>query len=144
MSFCWLRVRVKIAVFLNFHLWFHSLCRLEGFLSLSRCPQSVAILSGRCFKNCWLLRPGHVRKFPLFIVFRKVLVVGLKQHPRRYLISSIFVLSVVIISIARCLTGLDMGMFHRPYVLFLFPFKISVLPIRIIIYFLSKLSTQSS
>ena len=147
----WLRIAhesllnlVKIAIFLNFHFWFHTLCRLEVFLSWSRCPRAVSMLGGRCFNTCWLLRTGHVRKFPLFIAFSKVLGVGLKQNPWRYWISSVFVFSLLMISIVRCLTGLDMGMSQRPYVLFLCPFKISVLFLIILISFWSKISTHSS
>ena len=102
------------------------------------------MLGCRCFNNFLLLRPYHVRKFALFIAFRKVLGVGLKQHPWRYWISSVFVLSFLMISIARCLTGLDMSMYRRPSVLFLCPFKISVLPLIILIQFLSKILTRSS
>ena len=48
------------------------------------------------------------------------------------------------IAIARYLNDLDMGMYHRPYFLFLFAFKISVLPLRMLISLLSKIATQSS
>ena len=125
--------QVKISVLLNFHFWFYMIYRLEVFLSWSIFPRAVAMLGGRCFKKCWLLRPGHVRKFPYFISVRKDIGVSLKQHPWRYWISSVFVLSLVMIAIARCLTGIDMGMSYSPYVLFLCPFKISVLPLRIFI-----------
>ena len=102
------------------------------------------MLGGIFFKNCWLLRPGYVRKFPLFIAFRKVLGVGLKQHSWRYWISSVFVFPLVMIAIARCLSGFEMHMPYRPSVLFLCPFKISVLPLIIFIPFLSNMATQSS
>ena len=50
----------------------------------------------------------------------------------------------MIIFIARCLTGLEMGIWHRPYVLFLCPFRIILLPLRIFISFLYDMATQSS
>ena len=43
----------------------------------------------------------------------------------------------------RCITGLEMGMYHKPSVLFLCPFKISVLPLIILISFLSYMAIQS-
>ena len=97
-----------------------------------------------CSNNGLLFRPGHVRKLPSFIAFRKFIVVGLKQNPWKYWISSFFVLSFVMITIAWCLTVLEMGISHRPSVLFLCPFKISVLTLRILISFLSNMATQSS
>ena len=114
------------------------------FLSWSIYSRDVEMLGVIWFNNCWLLRPIHVRKFSLFIAFRKVIGVGLKQHPWRYWISSVFVLSLVMIAISWLLTGIEMGMSHRPSVLFLCPFKISVLPLIILISFLSKMLTQSS
>ena len=50
----------------------------------------------------------------------------------------------MIIARSRCLTGIDMGMSHRPSVLFLCPFKIRVLPLRILTSFLSNMDIQSS
>ena len=100
-------------------------------------------MAGRYLNNCWLLRTGHARKLPLLITFRKALGVGLKQHLWIYWISSVFVLSLVVISRAQFLTGLDMGMSHRPSVLFICPFKISILPLRILISFLSNMAIQS-
>ena len=82
-------------------------------------------------------------KVSIFIAFRKVLGVGLKQHPWRYWISYVFVLSLVIIAWARCLNGLDMGVSHNPYVLFLCPFNISFLYLIILILFLYKMEMQS-
>ena len=136
-------LRVKIAVFINFRFWFYILCILEVLIFWSRCPNAVTMLGGRCFNSCWLLRPGRARKFLFLKSFRKVLDVGLKQHPWRYWNSSIFILSLVMISISQCLTSLEMGMSHRPYVLFLCPIKISVLPLKLFITFLSKIATQS-
>ena len=101
------------------------------------------MLGGRGFNNCWLLRPWNLRKFKFLITFRKVLGVVLKQHLWRYWIGSVFVLSLVMIARARCLTGLEMGMSHNPYVLFLCLFKISVLPLRILISLLSNMELQS-
>ena len=133
-----------MAAFLNFHFLFHTIYKLEVFLSQSRCPRDVAMLGGRCFKNCLLLRPGHVRNFPLFIAFSKVLGIGLKQHIWRYWVSSVFVLSLVMIDIALCLTGIDIGMSYRLSVVFLCPFKIIFFPLRIWILLLSKIEKQSS
>ena len=59
-----------------------------------------------------------MRKFPLFIAFKKVLGVGMIEYPWRYWIISVFVLSFVMISIAGYLTGIEMGISHRPSVLF--------------------------
>ena len=137
-------VRVKISVFLNLHFWFYMICRLEVFLSCSICPRSFIMLGGIFFNNCWLFRPGHVRKFPLLINFSKVLGVGLKQHPWRYSISSVFILSFVMIAISRCLTGVYIGMPYKPSILFLCHFKISFLPLRILISFLSDMEIHSS
>ena len=94
-----------------------------------RFPKDVAILGGRCFNNCWLLRPVHIRKFLFVTAFSKVLWVGLNQNPWRYWLSSVFVLS------RQCLNGLEMGMSHNPYVFFLCTFIISVLSLRILISF---------
>ena len=101
-------------------------------------------MGGRYLNNCWLLRPGHMRKFLLLIAFRKNCSVGPKQHPWRYWISSVSFLSLVMIVRAQCLTGLDMDIPHKPNVLFLCPFKISVLPLIILISFLSNMAIQSS
>ena len=114
------------------------------FLSWSRCPNYVAILGGRCFSNCWLLRPENVRNFPFLVTFRKVLGVGLKHNLWIYWISSVFVLSLVIIAIARFLTGLDIDMSHRPSFLYTCPFKISAFTLRIFISFLFNMVIQSS
>ena len=105
--------------------------------------KTVAILGCRCFNKCWLLRSGHVRKFPFFISFRKVLGVGLKQHPWRYWINYVFFLSLVMIAWAQCFNGIDIHMYHKPSVLFLCPFKTRVLFFRILISFLSNMDTQS-
>ena len=112
------------------------------FLSWSICPKAVAILGGRLFNNCWLLRPGHVRKLPFLIAFSKFRGVGMKQNPWRYFISSVFVLSLVMIARAQCFTGLEMVMSHNPSVLFMSSFKNNRL--RIMISFLSNMSIQSS
>ena len=48
------------------------------------------------------------------------------------------------ISIALCLAGLEMGIPYKSSVLFLCPFKISVLPLTIFISFLYKIATHSS
>ena len=144
MSLQWLCVQIEISVFLNLHFWFYILCRLEVFIYCSIHPRDVAMIGGGCFNNCWLLRPDHMRKFPLFISFRKVLLVGLKEHPWIYWINSVFVLSLVMIDITRCITIIEMGMSYRPSVLFLCPFKIGVFPLRILISFLSNMATQSS
>ena len=83
-------VWVEIDVLFNFHLWFYMLCRLDFFLFCSICPKAVTMLGGRYFNNCWFFRPIHVRKSPFLIAFRKCLGMGLKQHPWRYWISSVF------------------------------------------------------
>ena len=46
--------------------------------SWSRCSNAVSIIGGRLFNNCLLLTPGHLKKFPFFIAFRKVFGVRLK------------------------------------------------------------------
>ena len=102
------------------------------------------MLGGRCLNNCLFLRTSHVRKLLFLTAFRKVLGVEMKQHQWRYWISSVVVLSFVTISIAWCLTGISMGVSHRPSILFLCPFKISFLPLKILIPLLSKMATQSS
>ena len=113
-------------------------------LSWSRCPTDVAMMGGRYFNNCWLLSPVYMRKFPFLISFRKVIVVGMKHHPWRYCISSVLSFSFVMTAITQCLTGIDMGMSHRTSLLFLVPFKISVLSLRILMSLISKIATQSS
>ena len=142
-------------------LWLLKLCKIEiirkltyqmqtftgfvdwrFFLSWSICPKAVAILGGRWFPNCRFLRPGHLMKLSFLVTFRSVLGVELKQNPWRYWIISFFVLFLVMIERARCLTGIEMGISHRPYVLFLCSFKISVLPLRILISFLSNMEIQ--
>ena len=135
---------VKIAVLFNPHFWFYMLCRLEVFLSWYIYPKAVAILVGIWFNNFWLFMPCHVRKLPFLIPFRKFIGVGMKQHTWRYWISSVFVLSLVMISRAKCLSGLDMDMSHSPSLLFLFPFKIIALPLRIFIPFLYNMVIHSS
>ena len=84
-----------------------------------------------------------MRKLPSLIAFRKVLGVALKHHPQRYWISSVFVLFIVMITRAQCLTGIDMGMSHRPSVFFMCTFEINVLPLIILISFLSNILIQS-
>ena len=84
-----------------------------------------------------------MRKFPFFITFIKVLGVGLKQHPCIYWISSVLVLSHVMITWYIFLNVLEMGMPHKPSVLFLCPFNISLEYLGILIPFLSKMEIQS-
>ena len=72
---------VKKCGLLKLLLMIYMLCRLEVFLSWSIFTKAVAVLGGRLFNNFRFSRPGHVRKFPLLIAFRKVPGVGLKQHP---------------------------------------------------------------
>ena len=86
--------------------------------------KAVAMLVGRCFNNCCLLRPGPVSKSPLFITFRKVLGIGMYQHPCRYWIKSVLVLYHAMITWAQCLNVIVMGMSHNISVLFLCPFDI--------------------
>ena len=103
----------------------------------------VAILSNICFNNVWLLSPGKVRKFPLLIYFRNFIGVGLKQHPCRYWMSSVFVFSLVIITRDLCLNVLEMDMFYKPSDFFQRPFNISLSYLRILISFLEKMAMQS-
>ena len=72
--------------------------------------------------DCWGL--AKWRRFPFFINFRKFLGVGLKQRPWRYLISSVFVLSLVMIAWSEFPNGIEIGIYHNPSVLFLYPLKL--------------------
>ena len=83
------------------------------FRSRSRCPKVVAIIIGICFNNVWLLSTGEVSNFRLLIAFRYVLGVVMKKHPCRYWISSVFILSLVIITCDLFLHGFEMGMSHN-------------------------------
>ena len=105
--------RVKMSVLFNFQIWFYRFSVLGFFCSWSRCTRAVAIVLG----------------------------VALKQHPWRYWINSVF-LSLVMIAWARCLNGLEMGMSCKPSILFMCPFKISVLFLIILISFLSNMDMQ--
>ena len=81
-----------------------------------------------------------MRKFPFFIAFINVLGVGLKHHPWRYWISSVFPLYLVMIEWAMYINGLDMDISHKASGLFLCPFKISFEYLRILILFLSRMA----
>ena len=85
-----------------------------------------------------------MREFTFSIAFIKSVGVGLKQHPWRYCISSVFVFSLVIIAWSWCQNGVDMGMSHNPSALFPCPLKISSEPLIILISFLSNMEMQSS
>ena len=109
-----------------------------------RFPKAVAILLGGRFNNCLLLRPGQVSKFQLLTAFRIFLSVGLKKHPCRYCIRSVFGFSFVIIAWDLCLNSIEMGMSHNPYDLFMYPFKTSLGFLIMFISLLSNMVIQSS
>ena len=85
-----------------------------------------------------------MRNFTFMIAIRNILGIRMKQHTRRYWISSVFVLSLVMIAWARCPNGFEMGMSHNPYDWFLCNFNISLEYLRILISFLSKMAIHSS
>ena len=101
------------------------------------------MLGGKCFNICLLLRPLQVRKLPFLISFTKFLGVELKQHPYRYCTRYVLVFFRVIIAWVRCLNGIEMGMSHNLSVMFLYPLKIILDSLRILISFLSKMAMQS-
>ena len=136
-------VWVKIFVSLNFQLGFDQIFDLRFMRSWSICPKSVAMTRGKCFNICLLLRPLQVRKLPFLISFTKFLGVELKQHPYRYCTRYVLVFFRVIIAWARCLNGIEMGMYHNLSVMFLYPLKIILDSLRILISFLSKMAMQS-
>ena len=82
--------------------------------SWSRWPSAVTMESGRKRVIFVMLRPGQVRKLKFSIARRKVQGVGLKQHPWRYCISSVFVLSLVMMASALCWKGFLIGMSQSP------------------------------
>ena len=84
-----------------------------------------------------------MRKFTFLTAFTKVLDVGMKQNPCRHWIRSVFVLSLVMIAWDLYLNGLEMGMSHNPYDLFLCPFTISLESLMILISFLSNMAIQA-
>ena len=97
---------------------------------------------GKCFNNFGLLIPRQGRKLPLFIDFKNIFFVGLKQHPCRYWISSVFVLSILIMACVIYKIGFLIGMSYSPYNLFQCPFNIKFESLRIVISFFSKMTMQ--
>ena len=67
-------------------------------------------------------------KLPFWTALRNVDLVGEKQHPWKYWMSSLVVVSFFIITFMLCRGDcLDMGTSHSPSVLFLSPLGISFL-----------------
>ena len=89
--------------------------------SWSRWPSDVAMEAGKKRVMFVMLIPSQVRKFPFLIVRRKVRGVGLKQHPCRYLINSVYVLSLMMMASALCSKGFLIGMSQSPSSGFLWP-----------------------
>ena len=84
-----------------------------------------------------------MRKSPFLVAFKNVRGVGLKQHPCRYCLSYIVILSLVMIACALCINGFDIGMSHNQSDLFWFTFNISLESLIILTSFLSKIDIQS-
>ena len=121
------------------------------FVSWSRWPLAVSIPFGWCFEIRDSVSTSHEIKFLLLIAWIMVHRTGLKHTPERYLASSCFVWSSLIIPIARKIGGLfgigglslPRGILHRPLSL-RWPVMIPLLFVRITRLYLENKATQLS
>ena len=112
-------------------------------LSWSICASAMYTEGGKKKSRLVELISVHVSKFPLFIARMNVLGVKLKQQPWIYWNSSVFVLYFLMISCEWWWKGLEMGISQRPSWWFLWPFKMFLLFLKILIPFLSQIVKQS-
>ena len=94
------------------------------FIPRSIWTSDVNIDSGEKHRSLVEFRPSHVRRFTLLISQSHFLVVGLKQKPCRYWITSIFILEFVIMACTWWQRDLEIVISQRPSWWFCWPFKI--------------------
>ena len=139
----WIKIFTLLNIKLEFHWGDHfdiSFFYWRFFRSWPRFTKAVAITGVRDFNIFGLLRPPKVRKIPFFIAFKKVLGVGLKHHPCKYWIVSVFVISMVIMACALFWIGFVIGIPHSPSSQFLCTFNIHLESLRILIAFWSEMA----